>query len=433
MGLIKKGSRTKLEDRMDQILSIAKKNDHTISYRVMVDTLKDKNSAVTLGDVQKVIERMEKEDIEILMSETDEGYGECTDGSSQEFIPADVNITPRNINVDAMIDRLENDEIDLEPQFQRKSGLWSDIQQSRLIESLMLKIPLPTFYFDASEEDRWKVIDGLQRLTAFYNFMVLKSLRLKGMEYLTEFEGFTFDELPRQYYRRIKETQITIYTVENGTPDVIVFNIFKRINTGGLILSPQEIRHALYQGPVTELISRMVQEEAFKEATGHSLKEKRMADREYATRFIAFTELDYQSDYEGNIDSFLIKALKQVNAYRNETEYERIYDDFVRVMEYCYKIFDKYAFRRISSEYRRGPINKAIFELWSICFSQMDDSELDVLTERKERVLQGFIQLLSDKSFASAIKAGDKHSLVSRVTKTKKMIRGILHDKQYTT
>ena len=63
----------------------------------------------------------------------------------------------------------------------------------------------------------------------------------------------------------------------------------------------------------------------------------------------------------------------------------------------------------------------------------MDDSELDVLTERKERVLQGFIQLLSDKSFASAIKAGDKHSLVSRVTKTKKMIRGILHDKQYTT
>ena len=171
MGLIKKGSRTKLEDRMDQILSIAKKNDHTISYRVMVDTLKDKNSAVTLGDVQKVIERMEKEDIEILMSETDEGYGECTDGSSQEFIPADVNITPRNINVDAMIDRLENDEIDLEPQFQRKSGLWSDIQQSRLIESLMLKIPLPTFYFDASEEDRWKVIDGLQRLTAFYNFM----------------------------------------------------------------------------------------------------------------------------------------------------------------------------------------------------------------------------------------------------------------------
>lgn len=78
----------------------------------------------------------------------------------------------------------------------------------------------------------------------------------------------------------------------------MVFNIFKRINTGGLVLTPQEIRHALYQGPVTELIGKMVKEQAFKEATRNSLKESRMADREYVTRFIAFTELDYRKDYK---------------------------------------------------------------------------------------------------------------------------------------
>lgn len=431
MEQIKKIEKTKFEDRMDQILDIAKKNNYTISYRVIADTLKDKNKAATIEDIQKAVDLIEDEGIDITMSEMDEGYDESyTD--YKEFIPADVNILPRNINVEAIVDRLINNEIDLSPQFQRRGGLWTDVQQSRLIESLMLKIPLPTFYFDASDEDKWVIIDGLQRLTAFNNFMVLKSLKLIGLEYLTEFNNFTFDDLPRQYYRRINETQITIYTVEKGTPDDIVFNIFKRINTGGIVLSPQEIRHALNQGPVTDLISRMIQEEVFKKATANRLAGKRMADREYVTRFIAFTELDYRLQYQGNIDSFLTKALKRVNAYHDEKEYTRIYDNFVRIMDYCYRIFGKYAFRRVNSEYRRGPINKAVFELWCICFNEIDDDQLDILVNQKEIVLEKFIELLAGKSFASAIKAGDKYSLVIRVDQTKKMLKEILDDRKYT-
>ena len=95
------------------------------------------------------------------------------------------------------------------------------------------------------------MIDGRQRLTAFQNFLVGEGGEKKafeGLQYLRDFNGFTFDDLPRQYARRIKETPIIAFTVEKGTPDAVVFNIFQRINTGGVILTDQEIRQALYQG-----------------------------------------------------------------------------------------------------------------------------------------------------------------------------------------
>lgn len=232
---MEKSESVKFEDRMEQIYNTAKMNNDIVSYRVVLDTLKDKNSEITVEDIQAALDRIKARGIEVTVSEEDEEYND-SNAESPEFIPADVNITPRNITVDSIIDRLKHKEIDMAPKFQRRAGLWTKIQQSRLIESLMLKIPLPTFYFDASDEDEWVVIDGLQRLTAFNNFMVSKTLELEGLEYLKEFEGCTFENLPRQYYRRIKETQITIYTVEKGTPDDIVFNIFKRINTGGWFL-----------------------------------------------------------------------------------------------------------------------------------------------------------------------------------------------------
>lgn len=415
-----------LKDRLEQIYITANMNEGNISYRVLVDTLKDKNSEITVEEISTIIDKISAEGISVIFSEEDEEYSDSVNTNAQDFIPAEVNITPRNITVDAIVDRLEHKEINLNPDFQRRGGLWSEKQQSQLIESLMLKIPLPTFYFDASKENEWVVIDGLQRLTAFKNFMVEKKLRLTGLEYLKEFENCSFEDLPRQYYRRIRETQITIYTVEKGTPDDVVFNIFKRINTGGLVLSPQEIRHALYQGPVTELITKLVQEDIFKQATTNSLSQNRMMDREYVTRFIAFTELDYHTEYKGNIDSFLTKALKQVNAYANEKEYERIYCNFIKIMKYCHLIFGRYAFRRVNTEYRRGPINKAIFELWSICFNELTDIQLNLLLEKKDILLEKFIDLLTDKEFATAIKAGDKYSLENRVVRTKRMLEGLL-------
>lgn len=419
-----------LNDRKKQIFELAKTLDNTIRYDRVVDILRDKEESITEDTIQKVIKELEQNGV-ILVRDADEEY-ESGNTNMDDVIPADVNISQRPMNVYNLMERLENGEIDLSPEFQRNSNLWSMEQQSRLIESLMLKIPIPTFYFNATDDDKWIVIDGLQRLSAFQNFLVgnedsdgncIKE-RLIGLEYMTDFNGFTFDELPRQYIRRIKETPIVAYTVEKGTPDTIVYNIFQRINTGGLELKPQEIRQALYVGKATELLRRMAENEIFLQATQYSIDSNRMSDCEYANRFVAFTELDI-TEYKGNVDDFLRKSLRKINQY-SEEKIQRIEDSFVRVMTYCRDIFGKYAFRKFNENWRRGPINKALFESWSLVFSQMTDEELDLLVQKKQKLLECLQRKFQDDDYILALRAGDQYSVIRRIDITRGIVREVL-------
>ena len=419
------------KERVEQIINIARKNNNKIGYYTVNDILKDKESKITEQEIEIIIGKIQEHNIEIELYDSGEEYASSQNVDSEKFIPADVNITPRNFSIETIVDRLAHDEIDLKPSFQRAGGLWSVEKQSQLIESLMLKIPLPTFYFDAASEEKWVVIDGLQRLTALKNFMIekdkKKKLRLTGLEYLKEFENYTYDDLPRQYYRRIRETQIVVYTVEKGTPAEVVFNIFKRINTGGLVLEPQEIRHALYQGKATELIAKLAKTSEFLEVTENKISTVRMADCEYVTRFIAFTELDYQNEYKGNIDNYLILTMKKLNSME-EDELGRIEKNFRNIMKYCHIIMGKYAFRRYGNLSKRGPINKAIFELWSICLNNRTEKEINCLIKEKEVVKRKFGELLSNTDFSIWIKAGDKYSVENRIKDTEKMLLEVIND-----
>lgn len=416
------------KERKDQILEIAANNNGHISYTVAIDILKDHNREIIDDQyLQEAFEELTREGVDFETKEESEDYQENCIPEIEPFVPADVHITPRPITIDAVVSRLRYKEIDLTPEFQRKGGLWSEVQQSRLIESLMLKIPIPTFYFNAVDDANWVVIDGLQRLTTLYNFMVKGTLKLQGLEYLKEFEGSTFENLPRQYYRRICETQLQIYTIERGTPEEVVFNIFKRINTGGLNLEPQEIRHALYQGKSTRLVKRLAGSEAFLEATAGAIRTERMMDCEFVTRYLAFTELDYQKDYKGNIDSYLIKVMKLVNTYTDD-QIEKIAGEFIDVMQTCHQILGRYAFRKVNIEYRRGSINKAVFEMWVHCIYQCTESERDQLILKRELVLVRFIELLQQPDMISAIKSGDKYSVMHRINDLRELLREICND-----
>lgn len=412
-------------EKVKEIKKIAKLKNGKISYVTVVDILKDKDEDVLRDDLTQSIEDLLKCGITVEPLEEGETY---LSGKSEKdsFIPAEVNIKAVSMNVYNLMERLENHEIDLSPAYQRNSNLWTLENQSRLIESLMLKIPIPAFYFDASCEAEWIVIDGLQRLTAFQNFLVGENKeKLRGLQYLTDFDGFTFDKLPRQYIRRVKEAPIIAYTVEKGTPDEVVFNIFQRINTGVLPLNDQEIRQALYHGIVTELIKELAETKEFLEATQYVIKKERMIDREYVTRFIAFTELDYKKEYKGNIDSFLIKAMKMVNNYK-ESDLNRIRLNFKKIMKYCKCIFGKYAFRKYNKEYRRGPINKAIFEMWSVVFCYLEIEQLDKLVKEKDVFLEAFQKLQENKEFEVALKAGDQYSMEKRMLMASELVRGFV-------
>lgn len=423
MGRIMGVERT-IYEKIKDILEWAHLRDNVIRYDRVVDILCDKDDTVTNEVILEVVKKLSSEGIAVIQEEEEEYTSVYS--SNDDFIPADVSISQRPMNVYNLMERLENDEIELEPEFQRNKNLWTKEQQSRLIESLMLKIPIPTFYFNAKDDDKWVVIDGLQRLSTFHNFLVRKDKeKFVGLQYMTDFNGLTFDELPRQYIRRIKETPIVAYTVEKGTPDQIVYNIFQRINTGGLELKPQEMRQALYVGKSTVLIQKLSQNNAFLIATQHRISPDRMADRELVNRFIAFTELDYVTEYRGNIDDFLCKALKLVNQY-DEENLGRIEYSFVRVMTYSWKIFGKYAFRKYNSEYRRGPINKALFESWSLVLSKTSDEKLEYLVENRQNLIEHYSHYFEDGDYVNALKAGDQYSVARRIDMTKQVIREIL-------
>ncbi len=421
-----------ISDRIAEIKNFAKSNDNAISLFIVQDIIKNKKTGVDEDLLNMALHQLQREGIKILPLDMDEGYKADLD-EPDKFIPSDVNITQIPTSISNIMDRLENREFDLTPAFQRHGGLWDEEKQSQLVESLMLKIPLPAFYFDASKEDEWIVIDGLQRLTAFQNYLVgnkkedgsREKSSFKGLQYLTDFNGKTFDDLPRQYIRRIKESSIVAYTVTQGTPDEVVFNIFQRINTGGVQLNDQEIRQALYSGKGTDLIKEMAERKEFQEATQFAVKSERMLDREYALRFLSFTELDYKKEYKGNIDNFLIKGLKKANNF-NEKDAARVIERFVQVMDACKGIFGKYAFRKYNKDFRRGPINKAIFEIWAICFSGLNNEQLEKIKGKKDKFVIEFGEILARTDFATALKAGDQYSLIKRIEICQKFVKEFL-------
>lgn len=319
------------------------------------------------------------------------------------FNPKEINIKSKTMSLDNIIKRIRESEIDMAPDFQRKGDLWTPDKQSRLIESMLIKLPLPAFYFDGTEDEKWLVVDGLQRLSAIKNFVVDQSLRLQGLEFLEAVNGKTFSELPRNYRRMIEETEIVAYIINPGTPTDVKFNIFKRINTGGLVLEPQEIRHALNQGVPSKFVAQLAQLESFKDATQNVISPDRMLDREFVTRFLAFY-LNGPQGYRPDHDTFMTTSMGLLKTKTNE-ELNVIMKAFDNAMKLSKIIFDKWAFRKVySTNERRKPINKALFEVWSVELANLTIDEQTLARRHKIAIFNMFINLMnSDDTFVAAI------------------------------
>lgn len=331
------------------------------------------------------------------------------------FNPEKIKIRTAHIVVDQIISRIKHNEIDLAPDFQRMPNIWNDKRKSWLIESLLLNIPIPVFYVAANKKNNWSVIDGVQRVSTIYAY-TMNRFHLTHLEYLMKFNGCLHENLPRSMKRRISETELVVNVIEPETPEEVMFNIFRRINTGGMILNGQEIRHALYPDPVRTYLKELVETEEFLKATDSSIKKDRMIDRECVLRFLAFYIDSWEQYADNDLDGYLGAAMGKINRMDSQ-ERNILSDNFKRSMRTAVAIFGKDAFRkRYDPNRAQHPINKALFEAWSVVLAHRSDDEIAALVKNRELVISQFSSLLKhDRNFHQAI--SDATGLPSRVKK----------------
>ena len=338
------------------------------------------------------------------------------DDITEPFDPEEVKIRTVNIVVAQLVSRIEHGGLDLAPDFQRLRGIWDNTRKSRLIESLLLRIPIPAFYVAADSNDDWQVVDGLQRMSTINDF-VTGGFILNKLEYLTWLERQKHDQLPRLMQRRISETQLIVNVIEPSTPPEVMFNVFLRINTGGMTLNQQEIRHAVHPGVIRPYLRELADSEEFLTATDNSIAKRRMADRECVLRFLAFYITSPDNYTTHDLDSFLGKTMDYINGMTAE-ELGVIAKDFKKAMRAAHAIFNDDAFRtRYDRDDRRRPINRALLEAWTVLLARCSLEQIDQLIYRQKKLRYKFRQLMTqDVEFDRAISrsTGDPRNVRKR-------------------
>lgn len=329
----------------------------------------------------------------------DEGPDE---GEMEEpFNPAEINIISKQDSLGNLITRLEYGEIDMNTDFQRHADLWDTVKMSRLIESILIRLPLPAFYFDASDDAKWLVVDGLQRLSAIHKFVLEKDarkrLKLRGLEYLDETQiGTTFDKLSRTYKRRIGECSVTLYLVQKGTPEPVKYSIFRRINTGGIVLNDQEIRNAMTTPVIRQWIDGLARDENFIGIFGD--RSKRMVDHELVLRFLAFHYQEYEKSTK-NITTFIDEMMEQLKT-AGEKKLSGFGETFRRAIRSCRLIFGDSAFEKIdkSRPGKRRRKSSPLYEAWMNALADIDEETMNVIVGKREVLIEKHCRLLSESA-----------------------------------
>ena len=330
-------------------------------------------------------------------------------GETQGLQPTRISQVSPTISL--LYDRVLHDEIDLQPEFQRKDRIWPKKDKARLIESILLGLPLPVFYFAERPNPNpkidldfdWVIIDGLQRITSLIDFMK-GVFPLTDLTMLGKFDTCYFKDLPRREQRKIREYQIHGHLIQiSKDSDEMIRELFHRINTYGKNLSYQEIRSALYPGSANRFMKYIAESDQFIDAIPAKINPDRMLDIEYVLRAVAFIILGYEKYTYAKNDDFLCRTLKVLNRYTydaNKTAInsDDIYDDLEYRINSAFITINK-IFGRDS--YKKGPegkINKILFELMVSIFALMNDQQRTIASTPNNAyaIKSSFFEMISD-------------------------------------
>ncbi len=334
----------------------------------------------TESDSQKVYEEPEGLDLQM-----DKGFAYPLDS---------LLIRPEQRTVYEIMRRIDKKAYILDPDFQR-DFVWKEDRQSRLIESVLMRIPLPVFYLAEQDSGKIIVVDGLQRLMTFRRYLKDEfSLKIPK----SKLNGKKFSSLPQQYQARIEDTNLIVYLIDSKVPERARLDIFERVNSG-IPLSRQQMRNSLNNGPATRWLKKQALSEIFLAATDGSLNPKTMRDREVINRFCGFFLLGY-TKYSDDMDDFLASTLVYMNQF-DEAKLNELETTFLRSMKNNLIIFGKHSFRKHNSvNSKRSVINIALFDVMSCIMTKYST---DFVKKHATQFQQKFYILMNNPTFLASI------------------------------
>lgn len=330
--------------------------------------------------------------------DTLEGYEAPGPGGWEDYPLDELAIRDERRTAIDVVRRLKQGRFVLDPDFQR-DFVWDKDKQSRLIESILLRIPLPVFYVAEDEQGRLVVVDGRQRLTTLDRFF---SGELKlDLEKRSELHNHRFADLTPRLQNRLEDCQLHFYIIDKSVPERARLDIFERVN-GGEVLTRQQMRNALYNGPATEFLRQAAGTPLFLDATGGSLNVKKMQDREFVNRFISFQQFSLD-EYKGDMDDWLARGLIGFAA-ASDSEREGLRDRLNLGLSNNLSVFGRHSFRKHRRpDQSRSVLNASLFDV--MMFELSKRAEADV-SAKAEELRSAFYSVMDEPTFIKAITYG---------------------------
>ena len=338
-----------------------------------------------------------------------------------------------------IISMYEEDEL-LKPELQRKY-VWTKMEASRFIDSILLGLPVPSVFFAKEPDETMLIIDGFQRIMTVFDYVKGifsgdgKVFKLSNTENInSRWRGKAFAELEVEEKRRIRNTTIHAIIFEQKYPrnDTGMFQIFERINTGGRTLKAQEIRNCVYQGKCNDLLFKLNKNQDWREILGTQDEDPRMADLELILRFFAMSELVNRPE----VNNKQINLAKYLNGYMGDktkvsnAEIAKMEEKFINMIKTCKNVFGGNAFKNLKSDFEgfTNKINPALFDAISVATAYV--IERKVLDE-KINYLERYVQLLKKEEFKELIsrRTTNVSNIMARINMASLKIYGVEYEK----
>ena len=307
-----------------------------------------------------------------------------------DFPPPERKIStqPYDLSLATLMDQWDHDLLVI-PKMQREY-VWDNGRASRLIESFLLNIPVPPVYFAEDPDSILWVVDGHQRINSIARYLG-NQFALTGLKILSEYKGRHFYQLPDKEKRHLKTRSLRAVVIQADSHPTMKFEVFGRLNSGGIALNEQELRNSLYQGSLNDLLRQLAAEcEPFRALIGTKKPRKRMVDEELILRWFAMH--DRLVDYRPPLRRFLNDYMND-NKDKTATWLDGRKEKFTRTMAMIYGVLRNNAFRLIDENGEqlrdaegkplpRG-VNRALFDAQAVAFSWVvpggDASNQDVV------------------------------------------------------